>query len=187
MAYECYTIQQFEDAQFKGSRDVMNDTEFKLVYDEYIDTAGLYDVNELEQLSYIYFINNRINHTKISITLQTKFILQFGEPYKPNVESINKLGYNLTWNKDLSDFLEQMQVILESEMHFDDILANSRKELSDYRESKPKQEKPTEKQSRESWIRMINSLRKIGWKINKDRDTVESLALTIKQQMEEHS
>ena len=44
----------------------------------------------------------------------------------------------------------------------------------------------TTKQSRGSFVRMVNSLGKVGYKIDEDKNTVEDLAYMIKQQSEEN-
>lgn len=185
MAYEDYTIKQFEDAWFKNDRTLMNDETFDLVYTEFIDTAQLYRTDEFEKVSYIYFLNTRINKIKLCIKAQKEFVETFGVPYPENFEIFKKHGYSIKWKNSKEDFFNQLKKVELSETRYTAQIESKIKELEDIRKKKPKEE-ITEKQKRENWVRMINTLRKIGWVIQKESDTVQDLSVMILQQNEEN-
>jgi hypothetical protein len=184
MPFENYTVRQFEDAWFRNDRTLMDDDEFKTVYTEYIDTAGLYVSEEFDKVSYIHFLNNRINFVKVSCKIQREFIEEFGQPYIENFEPFKDKGYYLKWNDDKEDFLKQIERIEAQEIKYISEVEKEIKELIEIRK-KRKTKNSTPKQSRESFVRMLNSLGKNGYKIDRDKTTVEDLAYMIKQQHEE--
>lgn len=184
MAYENYTIKEFEDAMFKGKRDVISDEEYNIVYSEYIDTAKLYESEEFNKVSKIHYLNNRINSISIGIRLQREFIDNFEIPFIPDFERFKKLGHVLYWKNDKEQFLKALSRIEIKEKKFVSEVENDIKLLIEFRAKKNSKELPV-KIKRESWIRTINSLGKIGYKIDKFKNTVEELSLMILQQIEE--
>lgn len=185
MAYENYTIDQFMKAWFKKDYSNIKEDEFNTVYTEYIDTAGLYNSEDFEKVAYIYFLNNRINCIKIGIESHKKFIEEFSVPFIDNFEFFaNKLGHILKWRNDKEDFLKQLDLVEVKERVYTSKLELKLDELKKSRE-KRKNENQTEKQTRHSIIRTINSLGKIGYAIDKSKTTVEEFSLMIKQQTEE--
>lgn len=182
--YEDITIRQFIDASFKGDRSIMNEDQFKLCTTEYIDTAGLFESEIFTKECYIQYLTNRINRVAISIETQRKFLKQFGIPYHPNFEIFSKLGYNILW-KNKTDFLKKLKQIESMETPYISQLELKVEELEKYKKSKGTETK-SEKLSRGSFIQTLNSLGKIGWKIDKDKDSVEDLAYMIKQQLEDN-
>lgn len=163
----------------------MNDEVFDQVYTQYIDTAQLYQSEEFEKVTYITFLTNRINSVKLSIVGQKLFLKEFGQPYIPNFDLFKKFGHRLKWNEDTESFIAQLdKVELREKLQIAQLEAKM-KELHTLRESKPKEE-ITEKQKKEGWIRMINTLRKVGYVIDKDKDSVEDLSVMVKQQIEEN-
>lgn len=183
--YENITIRQFENALFRNDRTVLNEEQFKEVYTEYIDTAGLYETEEFQKVSYIYYLNNRINSLNIAIRLQLEFLNEFKFPYVENFKFFKKFGHKLEWKNDHKAFIAQLEKVKLRESKYNTMLESSIKELKLMREKKEKTPEKTSEQTLVSWTRTINSLRKIGWKIDKDTDTVMELAIIIKQQTEE--
>lgn len=172
------------DAWFRGDRTVMNDEEFETVMTEYVDTAGLFQSEEFEKVAYIHFLNNRINTVKISIRLQREFIKNFQVPYLPDLQFLMKFGYSIKWNNNIEDFSEKLNKIEQKESKYISQLEAKIKDLTDFRAKKTDKE-VSPKESRGSFIRTLNSLGKIGYKIDNDKTTVEELAYMIKQQTEE--
>lgn len=185
MAFENYNIRQFIAAMFNDDRSIMNDEEYKLVYTEYIDVAGLYDEGEFHTLSYIHYLNGRINTIKISIRLQREFLIEFGVPYEPNFSSFSKYGHRLFWNNKEELFLITLDRIEKKEFKYLSKLETEIRNLKDASDRKNKNEPPPKK-SRGSFIRIINFLGKCGFKIDNDKTTVEELAYMIKQQSEDN-
>jgi len=183
--YEEVTVNQFMRAWFKGERDVLSDEDYATVRQEYLDTAGLYDVDELDRVSYIHFLNNRINSVKIGIRLQREFISHFKEPFKPNFKFFQQKGHILKWENDLEKFEVLLKKIEKRELKYVAKLEGCLKDMIDKRKKKAEPEEVDLKAQRENFIRTLNSLGKVGYKIDRDETTVEDLALMIKQQTEE--
>jgi hypothetical protein len=187
MAYENYTIRQFERAWFNGDRSVMTNEQFEIVKTEYVDTAGLFASEEFDKVGYISFLNNRVNTITLWIRLQREFINNFDIPYIKNFNWIKKFGHNIYWDKDVEKFKQELIKIEKKEKKYFNLLENAIKELIDFRAKKNSREKVTSEPSRSAFIRTVNSLGKIGWSIDKDKTTVEELAYIIKQQSEENT
>lgn len=184
MAYEDYTIRQFMDASFKNDRTIMDEETFQTVNTEYIDTAGLYETEEFSKVTYIHYLNGRINSVKICVRLQREFIEEFDMPYLPGLEILKKNGHSIRW-VDKEQFMKSLELIENKEKKYLSELEGCIKNLTEYRKNKNNKEE-TVKISRGSFIRTINSLGKVGYKIDKDKDTVEDLAYMIKAQVEEN-
>lgn len=185
MAFEKYTVRQFEKAWFDDDRSVMDEYEFKQVHTEYMDTSGLFENEEFDKVCYIYWLNNRINSIKLGITLQKEFLKLFSIPYKPAFSFFVEFGHNLKWNDNVDDFEQQLFVVETREKMYIGELEGAMNELKEIRNKRNKGETPTTKKSRSSFIRTRNTLGKIGYPIDPDKTTVEEMALMIKQQSEE--
>ena len=193
MAFENYTILQFIDALYKDDRSVMSEDELNIVYDEYVDISELYDIERLQDSKYIHFLNNRINSVKMAIKLQKMFLEEFGVPYEQEFIFFRRFGYIIKW-KDKESFLIQLEKIENGEKKFISQLEGKVKEFIEKEEKKLKEKEDEEKegkvtkikQSRGAFISMLNSLRKIGWVLDKQKDTVEDLAYAIKSQLDEN-
>lgn len=191
MAFEDYTLRQFEKAWFKRDYSEIPEEIFKEVHTEYIDTAGMYDQDEFDRVSYIQFLNGRINYIKMFIRLQREFLSDFGVPYNLSFEKIkDKYGYLLSWTGDKNIFENTLKFIESNERKFVGKIEVKIKELKDLRAAKLKSNPVLDddkklKKERESYMRTKNTLGKVGFKIDTDKTTVEEFALMIKQQKED--
>lgn len=176
------------NALYNEDRSIISEEELEIVNTEYIDTAGLYDNDEFDKVTYIHYLNHRVNWIRLSIRLQRDFIEEFDVPYIPELEKFSKYGHKLYWDKDIEKFLKVLNRIEDKEQKYIDDLEASSKQLIDLRKLKNKEIKPetTKKQSRGSFVRTLNSLGKLNWKIDSDKTTVEELAYIIKQQSEDN-
>lgn len=166
------------DAYFNGKRTVLNQEQLDTVFNEYIDTAGLYDLDEFNKVAYAQFLSNRINFVKSAIELQRLFFKEFSRPYTPNFKFFKKYGYTLI---DDHTFLEQLENVENGELKWVAQLEIKMKELIDERKKKKKSnEEP--KAERGSFVKTLNSLGKIGYKISKNETTMEDLAFMIKEE-----
>lgn len=187
--YEDYSIQVFMNAWFKKDYSELSEEDFKIVRAEYEDTSGLYLTQDFEQISYINHISQRINYVKLFVKLQRDFIQEFDIPFLRDFPSFkDKYGYNLKWNDDIEDFEKQLKRVESRELKNDSHLKEKLKEFKDSKKNEPVKEVENEdsiQKSRISFIRMLNSLGKIGYKFDKLLTSVEELSLMIKQQLEE--
>lgn len=183
MAYENYTIKQFEDAMFKDDRSVMTEDIYDEVYSEYVDTAKLYEEEEFNRVSRIKYLNNRINTISLCIRLQRGFLENFDIPYLAGFNVFKDNGHMVVW-KNKYQFLEVLRRIEVKEKKYISEVENAIKSLYDFRKKKNSTEQPV-KIRRESFIKTINTLGKIGYKIDKFSNSVEDLSLMIRQQKED--
>ena len=86
--------------------------------------------------------------------------------------------------KEIDDFLKQLDKIEHKERKWTSILENEIKNLTDMRAKKIKKEVP-QKEARGSFIKTINSLRKIGYPILLKENTMEEFSYMIKAARED--
>lgn len=179
------------EAWFSKNYTNLSEADFKIVYSEYQDASGLFLTEDFEKKSFINHLSQRINYVKLFVRLQREFIAEFEMPFIRDFGKIKeKYGYVVKWKDDIEDFEEQLKKIESREIKNHTFLEEKIKELNESRSKNQKQEKEDEddenlKKSRISFIRMLNSLGKIGYKLEKKTTTVEELSLMIKQQLEE--
>lgn len=183
MAYENYTVKQFREAWFSNDRSVMDDETFKEVYNEYLDTAELYEKEEFLRVSRIHYLNGRINSIKIGLKLQRGFLDNFGIPYIKDLKCFEKFGHKLFWKGDRTNFLEQCKKIERREEKFVDEVENELELLYQMREKKQVKEFTT-KESRGNFIKTFNSLGKIYFHLTWET-SVEDYSHMLKQATEE--
>lgn len=183
MAFEKYTISEFINAWFNKDRSVMNDEEFETVKTEYVDAAGLFDEDSLSKIAYIHMVSNRVNSIELTVKLNKEFLDLFDQPYIPSLPFLKKFGHSLKWNKDKNDFLIQLDKVLKKESKYKAILEEKIKAIPQKEDDKNDEDEPSK--GRPQFIRMLNSLGKSGYRIDKNSTTVEELAYMINQQMEE--
>jgi hypothetical protein len=184
MAFERYTISDFISAKFNNDYSVMSEEDMNEAYTEYIDLAGLYETNEFNKVSYIHFLNNRINTIKISIDLQKRFIKDFGVPYLPELVLFKKLGHSLKWNNDVDKFIKSLDNVQLRENKYISELEIAIEELVDIRTKRNK--KDNNVLTRNGFIGIYISLGKLGYRISKNETTLEEMAIMIRKQIEEN-
>lgn len=182
--FDKITIRQFEMGYFDSDVSEFTPEQITEAYTEYIDTAGLYETEEFQKVTYIHYLNNRLNSVKLSVKLQTEFIQEFGIPYFPELQFLKKFGHRLNWNNDAKDFIKQLNSCIQRDNKYISILESKLKELKESKEKKQKKQS-TENQSRASWMRSVNTLGKI-FTIDKDKTTLEEYSYMIKQQTEDN-
>ena len=172
-------------AWFKEDYSQLSKDDFDTVYSEYIDATGMFASEEFDLVSGIHYINNRINTIKTWVSLQKQCLFLLGEPFLDELDFLSKYGHHVSWNNDIEDFNKQLDRIIIRDSRYQIDLEQKYKKLDELKNKKDIKE-PTKKDEREQFIRMINSLGKIGFNIDKNETTVEELALMLKQQFEEN-
>lgn|SRR5574337_243985 len=183
MAYEKFTVAEFRDALFSGDRSIISEEVFKEVYNEYLDTAELYEKEEFLKVSRIHYLNGRINFIKIALKLQRGFLDNFGVPYIKDLKSFEKFGHKLFWDGDKERFLEHCRKIEKRESKYIDEVDNELELLYTMR-SKKSQGEFSVKESRGKFIKTFNSLGKIYFHLSWST-SVEDYSYMIKQATEE--
>lgn len=185
MAYERYTIRQFEKAWLYKDYSAILEDIFQIVYNEYVDTTGAYVSSHFDKIVYIRLLQNRINTVNKFIQLQTLFVEEYSQPYTEKFDIVTEFGYSLKWNNDKKDFLEQLESIKSQESSVTSDLQISIKEYNDLKEQEPKQEIQIERQKIENWMNSVNSLIKLGYTIDKDKMMLDEMSYIIKYEKEQ--
>jgi len=189
-ASDC-TIFQFMRCKFDNDFSVLGSGSFEElaqafdnIYTEYIDLCGAY-IPELEIMKGIKALECRLQAVHLYLEVcrqaielpQTEEIIQV---INRAIDNLKKKGYSPSYtNKE--DFLKQLKRIESRESQYKVELDRKNKELSDYRK---KNTRNIENNSRTDFIRLLNELGKVGYKIDKEKTTVEELALMVKAQSE---
>ena len=172
---EC-TIATFMDAAFNSNFSIISKEEYIHINMQYMDASGLFLTREYELQISIQSMRNKINCVMLGVNLQREFIKEFGMPYLPALGEFNKYGYRLAWNSDLKEFETQLQRI-EANIQSYITLAN-RKE-KDLKTTIENAEIIDIKQSRAQFNKMLISLQKMNYHIDKSKTTMEDLATMI--------
>jgi hypothetical protein len=185
MAFENFTIEQFMKALFEGDRSESGIPEklFEVVFNEYADYAGIYSSEEFEKSAYLHFLLNRVNSIAIAIKLQADFLSEFGFPCEEKLKFFLRFGHRIVWTGDKDKFVNDLIAIKSSESRYVSKLNMTYKELEDIK-SKKGSEDISKKEQRKSFIRLINTLSKNGYTIDKKKTSVEEFAIMINQELE---
>jgi len=195
-AADC-TVKQFMqcsfDARYRvllidgdGSEDDLK-MAFEYIYAEYVDYSDLYQSQEFEIVAYINSLDTRIQFIHRFVDLQRKFMEQFDIPFLPGLDMIKRYGHHLYWDANYMDrdaFFKKLFQIEMKEKKYDTKVDQKVKELVELRKKKVQKEH-TILESRKDFVTMLNRLQQARFVIDKDRTTVEELALIIKDQRDQ--
>lgn len=185
-------INKFMDCAFKDRHRVLlisgdaTDEQlrmaFEIVYAEYVDLAGLYVTREFELSAYISSLDTRIATVKRFVTLQCTFLNEFDTPFLPGFALVKKYGHRLYWDfnrPDKESFLKRLIQIEAGESRYQAELDRKVKELVELRKKKVNKEFSL-LESRKQFIMSMNRLQQNKFVIDKDKTTMEELALMVK-------
>jgi len=170
------TVRVFMRCLFnKDYTDVPN---WEELYTKYIDLSGLGEEGQLGLYVAQHNLTVRLKHITDFLELQQKVFSLTGYPYAAAFEDMRQYGHRVTWNKDEPEnFLTQLMRIETKEKRNYAELKKVEKELDDAEKSKD----PKTVNARNSFVIMLNILRKDGNQIDKDKTDMEELSLMIKQ------
>jgi hypothetical protein len=171
------TINEFMSCLFENDFSVIPEDTFKDIHTEYIDISGQYESAEYEHIKTILTLSTRIELIKTYLYIEYQFLCQFERPFLPACRDLKKFGYTLTWRDDTEDFVRQLEDIEQREKKFNLQLEGEKKILE---KSRNATNEPV-KQSRKEFLKMIIDLQKQNYKIDRDKTTVEELAITISE------
>lgn len=184
MQAEIVTIEQFMECWFNEKYENLSKENFDICYSEYIDISGLYNIKEFGLISQIHYLTNRITSVKLSLRIHREFIDFFGVPCVNEFSFLKKFSHTLYWNGNKEEFIKTLNRIESKESKYVIELERIQDELHNLR-SKTNSKQPTVVQTRHQFIRLLNDLSKIGYRLERQTTTIEELALMIKQQSEE--
>lgn len=185
-------VNMFMDCAFKDryrrlliSGDATDDQlrmAFEIIYAEYVDLAGLYITREFELSAYIGSLDTRLAVVKRFIDLQRTFLREFDVPFLPGFGLVKKYGHRLYWdfnNPDKDGFLKKLQQIEAAEARYQAELNRKVNELVELRKKRVNKEFSL-LENRKQFIMSMNRLQQAKFVIDKDKTTMEELALMIK-------
>jgi len=195
-AADC-SVRQFMQCSFDGKLKVLvingeaSEDELKVafeyIYAEYVDYSDLYQSQEFEIVAYINSLDTRIQVVKRFVELQRKFLIQFEMPYIPAFEMVKRYGHHIYWDANYPDkdvFLKKLLQIEMKEKKYETKVNQKVTELIELRKKKVHKEH-TILESRKDFVTMLNRLQQARFNIDKDRTSVEELALMIKDQRDQ--
>jgi hypothetical protein len=182
---EKVNINWFLEAWFDQDYEHISKLDFEIVYAEYIDLAGLYQCKEFELTTLINYLKNRIQTLGVVIYSQEIYFEIFQKPYIPGLEFIkDKFGLNYIWEDDKASFFSFLRKLRNSQRTKETELKRKQFEFDKIKEDK-KEGDVSKVQSRHEFIKMLNSFSKNGYRIERDKTTIEELALMIKAAQDE--
>jgi len=184
MKVENITINSFMRAWFGKDYSELSKEDFDEAYSEYIDLAGLYSSKEFELFTYINYLKNTIYTLKCLVAMQTMYVEEFHKPFLDGLDLFEKNGFKITWDGSEKKFMSQLKRVSGMVRAKELDLKNQEFEFGKLKEVK-KEEVKTETQTRHEFIKMLNSFNKQGFHIDRDKTTIEELALIIKQLQDE--
>lgn len=155
---------------------------FEIIYAEYVDLAGLYITREFELSAYISSLDARIYTVKRFVTLQRTFLHEFDAPFIPGFALVKRYGHHLYWDfntPDKESFLNRLKQIETAEARYQAELNKKVNELVELRKKKVNKQFSL-LESRKQFITSMNRLQQNKFVIDKDKTTMEELALMIK-------
>lgn len=179
---EC-TINQYIRCLFDGDLSVLGtgtDKErleaFQKIEIEFIDLSGQYESNEYETIRAIISLSSRIELINTLLYIEDQCLKEFNHPFLPAFIEFKRFGYNLIWNGDVSKFYDQLINIRSNEKQFEVELEIEKKKL---KKPESTEEKPVRK--RADFIRMLIGMQKQKYIIDRDKTTMEDLAIMISE------
>lgn len=195
-AADC-SVRQFMQCSFDGKLKVLiidgeaseDDLKaaFEFIYAEYVDYSDLYQSQEFEIVAYINSLDTRIQVIRRFVELQRKFLVQFDMPFLPAFDMVKRYGHHIYWDAKYPDkdvFLKKLTQIEMKEKKYETKVDQKVQELFELRKKKVKKEH-TILENRKDFVTMLTRLQKAGFVIDKDKTTVEELALIIKDQRDQ--
>jgi hypothetical protein len=157
-------------------------TVFEIIYAEYVDLAGLFVTREFEISGYIDSLDKRLSTVKRFVNLQRVFLHEFNAPFLPGFALVKKYGHRLYWdfnNPDKDAFLKRLEQIEAGESRYQAELNRKVNELVELRKKKVSKTF-TLLESRKQFIMSMNRLQQNKYVIDKEKTSMEEMALMIK-------
>lgn len=158
----------FNEKPFDGWQDV---------YMDYIDISGLAETEEFSLLMTIHNLNTRLISVPQYVAVQQETIQIFGKYHPTATANLARFGYKMPM--DVNTALKFLDGVKSKEKRFRYDLQAAEDKLSKLK----KPETQDLKKSRRAFIKMLNNLGQ-SYRIDRDKTTVEELALMVKESIE---
>lgn len=170
------TVNQFIQGWFEGV-EIEN---FEDIYSDYIDISGLAETQEYSLLTTIHNLQARLIAIPHYVAVQDETVKIFGKYHPIATERLSRYGYKMPLDVKLAP--KMLSNVLSKEKRFRYDLQAAEDKLKALK--KPESETQDLKKQRRAFIKMLNSLG-TKYRIDRDKTTVEELALMVKESMEQ--
>jgi len=162
------------------SKEELHDA-WMMIYTEYVDLSGIIQTQEFELMKSIFYLDCRVKKIQLLVHIQNESIEKIGVPCVAAFDRIKLYGHRLIWDPehpDLKAFKTRLLNIQSLEKRYAIELDCKIRELMTLKKKQVDMEEPGI-QKRKEFIRALNNLEKSGYRIDRDKTTVEDLALMI--------
>lgn len=146
---------------------------------EYADLSGLSQSDELDLSRKILYLDLRVKRNSILLHIQYESLDKIGMPCIGAFDKMN--GYAFTWdndNPDIENFREQLRAYQSNEKHYELELENALKEFMNTKH-KGEENGGNIIDKRRSFLKQLNNIERDGYRIDKDKTSMEELALMV--------
>ncbi|MES2004342.1 MAG: hypothetical protein V4450_07460 [Bacteroidota bacterium] len=154
---------------------------WKAIYTEYVDLSGMVQTMEFDLMKSIFYLDCRVKRIQLLLMIQRESIDKLGMPCIGAFPMLKSFGHRLSWDAshpDAEGFKRKLLDIESREKKYDIELGGKMKELFELKRKRANNELP-EMQKRKEFIRTLNNLEKSGYRIDRDKSTVEDMAIMI--------
>ena len=144
---------------------------------DYIDISGLADTEEYSLMATINNLNARLNSVPHYVSAQQETVRIFNKYHPKATENLARFGYKMPM--DMNNALKFLDSIKSKEKRFRYDLQAAEDKLAKLK----KPETQDVKKTRRAFIKMLNSLGNT-YRIDRDKTTIEELALMVKDSIE---
>jgi hypothetical protein len=182
-ACDC-TVRAFMAAMYKQDYSGLEGggvVELNAIYTEYIDISGIGKTKGYELLKAIHNLQCRENIISGIIRIQRICFAAFGKPFPHALEDLIKYGHRVKFDTENTEmFLRELEIIEIKERTNVAELDRLNKEMDDFNKNGVK----VDDNGRKDFIRKLNDLGRLRFQIDKDKTTMEELALMISDMSE---
>ena len=151
------------------------------IYTEYVDISGMIQSIEFDLMKSIFVLDCRIKKISLLVYVQHESLNKIGMPCIGAFGYLKEYGYQLTWdpeNGNIDEFKKQLLNIESAEKAYGFQIKKMQGELEQLKRNRGKDEQE-ERSPRKEFVRSLNNLEKSGFRIDRDKTTIEDLALMI--------
>jgi len=174
---EC-SVRIFMKCLFNQDYEALGGGDFEKIHTEYVDLSNIGQTKEFDLMNAIHNLQTRIMTVPILVQVQFGFFKNFEMPFVNAFDEFKKYGHRITWDPERPElFIGQMERVAIKEKKFTAELDTRLKELTDLKKNGVK----VDSNSRHSFVKMLNTLGKEGYQIDKDKTDMEEMSLMIRE------
>lgn len=160
---------------------------FEAIHEEYMELSGSGSSGDYILIKQVKYLRARLESIYNFIKIHRTCIAEIGEPFHPAIADLKKLGHKLNWDPekpDVAKFLKDLDAIKRKERRTESELMNKLRALEVLQEREKGQHR-SQQQQRIAFVAMVNNLGKAGYRIDKDKTSMEELGLMTRDYLAE--